>query len=71
MFLACDCDYHPGGCTISKAAAKGNKCKCRYKGAWTCDGLELQCNAREMSLCVDNCKSQECCSIGGGDCGGY
>merc|ERR1712133_235511 len=34
----CDCDYHPGGCTISQAPPEGWKCKCRYKGFWTCDG---------------------------------
>ncbi|EFY96291.1 hypothetical protein X797_008280 [Metarhizium robertsii] len=67
--LACDCDYHPGGCTISKAPPAGWKCKCRYKGAWTCDGLQIQCDATES--CPVNCFSRACCLEGGGDCGGY
>ncbi|PQK13548.1 hypothetical protein BB8028_0004g04790 [Beauveria bassiana] len=67
--LACDCDYHPGGCVISKAPKEGWKCKCRYKGAWTCDGLELQCDKGET--CPANCSSHACCLEGGGDCGGY
>jgi hypothetical protein len=24
----CDCDYHPGGCAISRPAPSGNACKC-------------------------------------------
>ena len=67
---ACDCDYHSGGCTISRAASPGNACKCVYKGAWTCSGFEVGCNSRKP-LCARPNKSRAACNLGNGDCGGY
>jgi len=67
--LACDCDYHRGGCSISIAPAGGHKCHCVYRGFWACHGKEFQCEADEA--CPANCRSRSCCINGGGDCGGY
>merc|ERR1712168_860766 len=71
--LACDCDYHSGGCTISKSAQPGFKCRCVYKGFWTCSGHEIGCDNHEASMdhCIGNCYNPACCYSGGGDCGGY
>nr|XP_047124678.1 keratin-associated protein 5-5-like [Hydra vulgaris] len=69
---SCDCDYHSGGCTISKGASKdGETCKCVYKGAWTCTGYDVGCSASQASICKAGCRSRDCCNAGGGDCGGY
>merc|ERR1711963_1275274 len=67
----CDCDYHPGGCLISVAAPEGFKCRCVYRGAWTCRGYAVGCDEHEMHLCKGNCYSRTCCMIGNGDCGAY
>ena len=66
---ACDCDYHSGGCVISRGAPAGSKCKCIYKGAWTCRGTEIGCDAGEN--CPGGCRSKKCCNAANGDCGGY
>ncbi len=66
---ACDCNYHSGGCVISRGAASGNVCKCVYKGAWTCSGFEVGCPSGHH--CAGGCTSRQCCNDGGGDCGGY
>ena len=66
----CDCDYHPGGCAISKAASPGNACKCQYKGAWTCSGFEVGCSMKNP-LCAKPDKSRAACILGNGDCGAY
>ncbi|OWA53225.1 hypothetical protein BV898_17658 [Hypsibius exemplaris] len=65
---ACDCDYHSGGCTISRPAAAGNNCKCIYKGAWTCRGIEVGCSS---GWPCEQSTSRSACLAGGGDCGGY
>ena len=68
---ACDCDYHSGGCTISKPASPGNACKCVYKGFLTCSGFEIGCSDKNNAYCNNPDKSQSACNLGGGDCGGY
>ena len=67
--VACDCDYHAGGCAISRAARQGFKCRCIYKGAWTCSGWSVGCSDDEN--CPGGDSSREACKLGGGDCGGY
>jgi hypothetical protein len=80
----CDCDYHSGGCTISRdvgwnsATGTFNKCKCDYKGAWTCGGDDVSCDkAHDTNGCCSPTStaahraSRLCCAEGGGDCGGY
>ena len=67
---ACDCNYHKGGCTISKLATPGNACKCVYKGAWTCSGFEVGCSMK-IPLCAKPDASVYSCVLGNGDCGGY
>ncbi|CAM9618558.1 unnamed protein product [Laminaria digitata] len=67
----CDCDYHPGGCSISTAAPKYSACKCSYKGAWTCGGGVVQCNNPASANCEIPDKSKTSCLLGGGDCDGY
>jgi len=67
----CDCDYHSGGCTISKAASPNTCCKCRYKGGWTCDGIEIGCLQSNSEYCKKPDKSRQACIECNGDCGGY
>ena len=70
--VCCNCDYHSGGCTISKGATRnGETCKCVYKGAWTCRGYDVGCGSHHFNICKANCRSRECCYAGGGDYGGY
>merc|ERR1712096_185704 len=66
-----DCDYHPGGCTISKAAPKYSACQCKYKGAWTCGGEVVRCPKEDDERCISPDLSNTSCIFGGGDCGGY
>jgi len=70
-YPACDCDYHPGGCSISKAAPANTACKCRYKGAWTCKGSLVHCSDPNSSNCKRPDRSVQSCVEGGGDCMGY
>jgi len=65
----CKCDYHPGGCSISQAPAKGYGCYCSYQGAWTCGGQRFKCPSKLN--CPADCYDRQCCLQGGGDCGGY
>merc|ERR1712113_961706 len=53
----CDCDYHPGGCTISSPAPAGYVCKCIYQGFWTCSGRDVRCTGLESNKksCEGNC----------------
>ena len=67
----CDCDYHPGGCVISKPAASGSACKCSYKGGWTCGGSVTACRSSSSALCRSPDTSVASCVQGGGDCDGY
>lgn len=67
----CDCDYHPGGCTISKPAPAGYACDCSYKGAWTCGGSTVTCLDDQSPYCKAPDKSIDSCVQGGGDCQGY
>jgi len=67
----CDCEYHSGGCTISKVAPKHTACECSYKGAFTCDGEVVQCRDDWDPLCLNPDFSPEACQLGGGDCDGY
>lgn len=39
-----DCDYHPGGCQISRGPPIGWKCTCKYTGGWTCSGTAVHCD---------------------------
>lgn len=68
---SCDCDYHSGGCSISKAAPKYSACKCKYKGWWTCGGDVVRCSNDASPLCANPDKSKEACGLGSGDCDGY
>ncbi len=67
----CDCDYHAGGCSISKAAPAGLACQCNYKGAWTCGGKVTKCSNTNSPKCSSPDKSKAACLLGGGDCEGY
>ena len=67
----CDCDYHPGGCSISRAAPKGLACKCKYKGLWTCGGEVVQCRDLQNNYCRNPDKTVHSCLQGSGDCEGY
>jgi len=69
--VPCDCDYHPGGCSISKAAPAGYACDCSYKGVWTCGGENVTCLDEQSPYCKAPDKSIQSCAQGGGDCGGY
>ena len=68
---SCDCDYHPGGCTISKKAPSCAACRCSYKGGWTCGGSLVRCPIFTNSLCQNPDYTKDSCVFGGGDCGGY
>ena len=68
---SCDCDYHPGGCSISKPAPPNQACKCSYKGAWTCGASVVSCRDPSSPQCRRPDKSIQACAQGGGDCGGY
>ena len=63
----CDCDYHPGGCTISQAAPSGFACKCRYKGFWTCGGNVVQRRDTSSNYCKNPDTSAHSCLLGDGD----
>jgi len=67
----CDCDYHPGGCRISKTAPGGTACHCSYEGAWTCGGSVTMCRDSNAQNCITPDNSVSSCNQGGGDCGGY
>jgi len=67
----CDCDYHSGGCSISREAPVGLACECQYKGAWTCGGETQLCLDPNNANCKNPDKSIQSCAQGGGDCGGY
>lgn len=69
--LKCDCDYHPGGCSISRPAPSGMACHCEYKGAWTCGGSVSQCRNPSSHYCSNPDYSVQSCLLGGGDCEGY
>jgi hypothetical protein len=68
---SCDCDYHRGGCTISKAPPAHTACQCKYKGAWTCGGSIVACRDDNADKCRNPDTSRQSCLLGGGDCGGY
>ena len=67
----CDCDYHSGGCTISRPPPSGKACKCVYKGLWTCGGDVVNCNNAASEFCTNPDLSPGTCIQGGGDCDGY
>jgi hypothetical protein len=67
----CDCDYHSGGCTISKVAPKHSACMCVYKGWYTCGGSVVQCQTEAAPQCNIPDATIVSCNQGGGDCGGY
>ncbi|GLC44931.1 hypothetical protein PLESTM_001666100 [Pleodorina starrii] len=67
----CDCDYHPGGCRVSRLPAAGAACKCTYKGAWTCGGAPTLCADPKSEACQrPKLNDVATCVQGGGDCGG-
>jgi len=66
----CDCNYHPGGCKIVTAAPTYYKCKCIYRGFWTCNGHAKACNKWDK-MCRNPDTSKDACVYGGGDCEGY
>ena len=67
----CDCDYHSGGCSISRPAPAGQACKCSYLGFFTCSGDNCPCSNPNSPLCATPDMSVASCILGGGDCGGY
>ena len=67
----CDCDYHPGGCTVSQVAPRGLACKCVYRGFWTCGGDVVQCRDASSNYCKIPDTSVHSCLLGDGDCEGY
>ncbi|XP_053557220.1 uncharacterized protein LOC128648524 isoform X2 [Bombina bombina] len=68
---ACDCDYHPGGCTISHVPPAGKACHCTYKGAWTCGGEVRDCAQHDAHFCKNPDYNLQTCLQGGGDCDAY
>jgi hypothetical protein len=70
--MACECDYHSGGCYISVPAAPGFACRCSFKGfAFICYGSEVGCRDSSSHYCRNPDKTKDSCILGGGDCGGY
>ena len=67
----CDCNYHLGGCSISKASPQNTACKCIYKEGWTCGGNVVRCIDENALACKSPNTNVESCIQGGGDCGGY
>lgn len=67
----CDCDYHPGGCSISKESPANTACRCSYVGGWTCRGDVVRCHNESSPHCKSPSKSHLACIQGAGDCGGY
>ena len=67
---SCDCDYHNGGCTISKKASKNLACKCIHNGSWRCKGEDVKCLDTFSPYCKNPTESIESCILGGGDCKG-
>ena len=70
-YSSCDCNYHKGGCSISKSAPVNTACKCIYKGGWTCGGMVAHCLIPTADRCTSPDKSIQSCTLGGGDCKGY
>jgi len=75
--IECGCSYWRvdqagGGCYISKGAPFGFKCQCAYKGFLTCGGWNVSCEGDDSyrGFCGD-CKDDQYCEAGGGDCGGH
>lgn len=68
----CDCDYSSGGCKIVEKAPPGNACKCEYRGAWTCQGVVVDCKDDNHSKCISPDTSKYSChQAAGADCDGY
>ena len=69
--MACDCNYHSGGCSISKPASPGNACKCSYKGFWSCAGSQTGCSDPSSHYCHNPDTSIQSCFLSGDYCEGY
>ena len=69
--FACDCNYHPGGCSISLAAPVNSACQCKYVGAWTCKGYIVACKDKSSPFCKSPDRSYKSCEQGDGNCKGY
>ncbi|XP_029440458.1 uncharacterized protein LOC115080438 [Rhinatrema bivittatum] len=67
----CDCDYHCGGCSISRVAPPNKACHCKYKGLWTCGGEVTDCKQPDAPYCKNPDRTLASCLEGGGDCGAY
>lgn len=67
--IDCDCAHHAGGCAISLPSPKGFKCRCLYKGFWTCSGVSFPCSDDEY--CPGGRASYCACVQGNSDCGAY
>lgn len=67
----CDCNYHSGGCKISKPSIAHTACKCIYRGAWTCGGTITRCKDPTSAKCINPDSTKESCNQGNGDCGAY
>nr|CAH0109590.1 unnamed protein product [Daphnia galeata] len=69
--MACNCNYHSGGCSIRRPASPGNACRCSYKGFWICIWSKTGCRDPSSHYCRNPDKTKDSCILGGGDCGGY
>ncbi|XP_069098531.1 uncharacterized protein [Pleurodeles waltl] len=65
---SCDCEYHPGGCKISRLSVPHTACKCEYTSAWTCGGNIVKCTDATSEKCIKPDTSEESCLQGGGVC---
>ena len=60
----CDCDYHPGGCSVSKKVPPGLACRCKYAFLWTCRGEVVKCRQPNSRYCKAPDKSVHSCVQG-------
>ncbi|XP_029440463.1 uncharacterized protein LOC115080440 isoform X2 [Rhinatrema bivittatum] len=67
----CDCDYHCGGCSISRVAPPNKACHCKYKGLWTCGGEVTDCKQPDAPYCKNPDRTLASCLEGGGNCRSY
>ena len=70
-YWECDCNYHPGGCIISKMAPPNFACKCSYNILWRCTGETVACVDSGDKWCKKPDASKASCEFGGGECSGY
>ncbi|XP_069488717.1 uncharacterized protein [Ambystoma mexicanum] len=67
----CDCEFHSGGCRISKNSIPHTACKCRFISAFKCGGEITICKDPTSAKCMNPDASREACEQGNGQCGAY